>query len=177
METTEETTSFIDDLLVEAEAKEQDQALAYIDLVIAEIARIEADIGEVNSNCNREVELIKDWSLKRSSKLSDRIDFLKLKLESFIRKQEKKTIDLPHGTLKLRQKPDRVEIIDLEQFLSKANEYLITTKPEEIKPNLTKIKKHITMTNHIPDGVQIIEGKTEFSLKLKETNHDSKKEV
>ena len=168
METTETTNTFIDDILQEVEAKEQKDALAYYDLVIAEIARIEDDISEVNSNCDKEVELIKEWALNRNVKLQERIDFLKLKLEAFIREQGKKTIDLPHGTLKLRRSPDKVEVSNLDLFLANANKDMVTIIPEQIKPSLSAIKKWIKMTAKTPEGVTIIEGKDTFTLKIKE---------
>ena len=168
METTKETASFIDELLIEAEAKEQKDVLAYYDLVVAEIARIEGDMREINSNCDKEVELIKEWALNRNVKLQERIDFLKLKLEAFIREQDKKTIDLPHGTLKLRRTPDKVEVTDLDLFLAKANKDMVTIVPEQIKPSLTAIKKWIKMTAKVPEGITVIEGKETFILRLKE---------
>jgi len=171
METLEftEATTFIDDILAEAEVKEADEALAYYDLVVKEVARLESEIAVVTSNTNREVAIIKDWALERNVKFFDRIEFLQLKLEAFIRAQDKKTIELPHGTLKLRAKPDKVEITDMELFLKSATKDLVIIKPEEIKPSLTNIKKWIKMTSKVPDGVAVIEGKTEFTLKLKET--------
>ena len=170
METIEltETDSFIDDLLAEAEVKEADEALAYYDLVVKEIARLETEIAEVNSNTDREVQIIKAWALDRNVKFHDRIEFLKLKLETYIRAEGKKTIDLPHGTLKLRQNPDKVEVTDLEAFLAVANKDMVTIKPEEIKPSLNGIKKYITMTTKVPDGVLVKEGEITFTLKLKE---------
>ena len=171
METLEftEATTFIDDILAEAEVKEADEALAYYDLVVKEVARLEGEIAVVTSNTDREVAIIKDWALERNVKFFDRIEFLQLKLEAFIRAQDKKTIELPHGTLKLRAKPDKVEITDMELFLKSATKDLVIIKPEEIKPSLTNIKKWIKMTSKVPDGVAVIEGKTEFTLKLKET--------
>ena len=170
METLEltESTTFIDDLLAEAEVKENDEALAYYDLVVKEIARLESEIAEVTSNTNREIAIIKDWALQRNVKFFDRIEFLQQKLEAFIRAQDKKTIELPNGTLKLRQKPNKVEITDMELFMKSATKDMVIIKPEEIKPSLTNIKKWIKMTSKIPQGVTVIEGKTEFTLKLKE---------
>jgi hypothetical protein len=163
-----ETDSLIDDLLAEAEVKENDEALAYYDLVVREVARLEGEIAEITSNTDREVQIIKSWALDRNVKFFDRIEFLQLKLEAFIRAQDKKTIELPHGTLKLRAKPDKVEVTDLELFMKSATKDLVITKPEEIKPSLTNIKKWIKMTSKVPDGVAVIEGKTEFKLTLKE---------
>ena len=169
METLEITeATFIDDLLAEAEAKEGSEALAYFDLVVKEVARLELEIAEVNCHTDYELQIIRDWALQKNVKYHDRIMFLQLKLESFIRAQDKKTIDLPHGTLKLRQKPDKVEITDMELFMKSATKEMVIIKPEEIKPSLTNIKKWIKMTSKIPQGVTVIEGKTEFTLKLKE---------
>ena len=170
METLElsEATTFIDDLLAEAEIKDADEALAYYDLVVKEVARLESEIAVVTSNTDREVAIIKNWALERNVKFFDRIEFLQLKLEAFIRAQDKKTIELPHGTLKLRAKPDKVEITDMELFMKSATKDFVIVKPEEIKPSLTSIKKWIKMTTKVPDGVAVIEGKTEFTLKLKE---------
>jgi hypothetical protein len=70
METLEatETDSFIDNLLEEAEIKENDEALAYYDLVVREVARLEGEIAEITSNTDREVQIIKSWALDRNVK-------------------------------------------------------------------------------------------------------------
>jgi hypothetical protein len=75
---------------------------------------------------------------------------------------------LPHGTLKLRKKPDKVEVEDLDQFLASATHDMVTVVPEQIKPNLTSIKSIIKKSGRIPAGVKLIEGEDEFSLKLKQ---------
>ena len=170
METLEltEASTFIDNLLEQAEVNENNEALAYYDLVVKEITRLEGEIALVTSNTDREVAIIKNWALERNVKFFDRIEFLQLKLEAFIRAQDKKTIELPHGTLKLRAKPDKVEITDMELFMKSATKEMVIVKPEEIKPSLTNIKKWIKMTTKVPDGVAVIEGKTEFKLTIKE---------
>ncbi len=163
-----ETTTFIDDLLAEAEIKESENALAYYDLVVKEVARLEGEIATITRNTNTEIAIIKDWSLDRNVKFNDRIEFLKKKLEAFIRVQDLKTIDLPHGTLKLRAKQDKIEISDMGLFLASATKEMVIVKPEEIKPSLTNIKKWMKMTTKVPEGVTVIPGCTEFKLTIKE---------
>lgn len=163
-----DTTTFIDELLAEAEVKENDEALAYYDLVVKEIARLESEIAVVTKNTDREVQIIKDWALSRNVTFHDRMEYLKLKLETFIRTEDKKTIDLPHGTLKLRSKPDKIEISDMGLFLASATKEMVIVKPEEIKPSLTNIKKWMKMTTKTPAGVTVIPGSTEFKLTIKE---------
>ena len=159
--------NFLEELLLEAELKEIKQTQAYFDLILIEIGKLQSQI-EVNfAEAEKEIEIIKEWSLNKNSKLQDKIDFLSRKLEAYIREEGKKTIELPHGDLKFHKKPDRVEIADLELFLQSATSDMIRTQPEEIKPDLNKIKAYIKEKGRIPKGVSVIEGKEEFSYKLK----------
>jgi len=162
-----EAKSFIDDILQEAEEKESKDLYAHHDILIMEAALLESEIEENFAIADKEIEMIKKWALEKNSKLQEKLDFLKLKLEKFIRDEKLKTIDLPHGTLKLHKKPDKVEISDMEQFLAKARPEMMNVVPEQIKPDLTKIKAWIKLHGYAPEGVNVIEGKEEFSLKTK----------
>ena len=71
-----EETNFIDMSIEEAEADETKQTNAYFDLIIVEIKRLEAEIEQnFLLNAEAEVEIIKNWSLTRNTKLSDRPTF------------------------------------------------------------------------------------------------------
>lgn len=160
-------TNFLDELLAEAELKEEKRTSAFFDVIVMEVAKLEEEISNNFTEMEKEIEIIKDWTLKRNSIFQERVNFLKLKLESYIREEGKKTIDLPHGTLKIRKMPDKVEITDLNLFLSKATAEMLTVIPEQVKPDLNKIKSFIKMTTKVPEGVMLIEGKEEFKLTLK----------
>lgn len=80
------------------------------------------------------------------------------------RKEGKKKIDLPHGILKIRKSPDMVEITDMELFLSSAKGEMLNVIPEQVKPDLNKIKAFIKMSGKVPEGVSIKEGTKEFKL-------------
>lgn len=166
--------SFIDELLQEAESKEMQLTLAHYDLVVAEVGKLTNQIEEVFREADREVQIINDWAINKNAKAQERIEYLKMKLEKFIREQERKTLDLPNGILKIRKKPDKVEVKDLDLFLQNANKEMITVIPESIKPNLSGIKSVIKMSGRVPKGVELIEGQEEFSLKLKEVSNDTK---
>ncbi|MHB1687917.1 MAG: host-nuclease inhibitor Gam family protein [Ignavibacteriaceae bacterium] len=174
-----EEISFIDELIAEAEAKEELQTLAYFDLIIAEIIRLEDEISQNFHNADEETAIIKQWSLTRNNALQEKSDFLKLKLENFIREEGKKTIDLPHGTLKIRKLPDKVEILDMEAFLQNANQDVVNVIPESIKPDLNKIKVYIRNSGRPLKGVTIIEGVEQFklTLKSKENKNDNTTEA
>jgi hypothetical protein len=157
--------NFIDELIQEAEQKEEQQTEAYFDLLLLEIKRLNSEIENNFSEADKEVVLIKNWALAKNSKLQNRIDWLAMKLEAFIRERKEKTIELPNGVLKMHKKPDRVEITDLALFLKHARAEMLSVVPEEVKPDLNKIKAWIK--GHVlPKGVTVIKGKEEFSYKL-----------
>ncbi len=169
-----EETNFIDTLIAEAEVNEEKQTLAYYDLIVTEIIRLEDQVAETFKNADEESKIINAWALNYCSKYQDKINFLKLKLEAFIREQGKRTIELPHGILKMRKMPDKIEIIDMEIFLANANQEVVTIVPETVKPDLTKIKTYIRNSGRQLPGVTLNEGKDEFklTLKSKETKND-----
>lgn len=170
--------NFLDELLEEVESKEKSEQLAYYDLALKEISALQTEISSIFSQSDREVEIIKSWALTKASKLQERVDFLSLKLESFIRSEGKKTIELPRGTLKLRKSPDRAEITNLSLFLESATSELLTVIPEQVKPDLIKIKAFIKLSGRIPRGVTITEGKEEFTYKLtKEVSDDTENQI
>lgn len=161
-----ETTNFLDELLAEAEFHEDQQTEAHYDLVIMEIARLEAVISKNMEIASKEMQIIKEWMIKKNAVLAERCELLKKKLENYIRESGSKTIDLPHGIIKIRKTPDKVEITDVEIFLKNARAEMLNVISEKIKPDLNKIKAFMKVSNKVPLGVSIIEGKEEFKLTI-----------
>lgn len=159
---------FMEDLLNEIEEKEIEQTKAHFDLLLIEIKNLENEITKNFEQADREVQLIKDWSLSRNSKLQGRVERIERVLERFIRESKEKTIDLPNGTLKLHKKPDKVEIENLELFLQHAKTEMLTKVPESYKPDMAKIKQYVVSHMNPPPGVLVTKGKPEFTYKLKE---------
>ena len=161
--------SFIDDILAEAEAKEQKLLKAHYDLILLEISKLQQQITDNFQQSEIEIQIINNWALQKNSKLQERISFYELKLEAYIREEGLKTVDLPNGTLKLHKKPDKAEVTDIDIFLKHAKQELVNIIPEQVKPDLNKIKAYIKLHKAVPQGVTLTEGKTEFSYKL--NNH------
>lgn len=171
-----EEKNFLDELLEEAERSEEKQTESYYDLVLLQVRTIKGEIEKNFSEAEKECEIIRNWALERNSKLSDKIKFLELKLEAFIKERDEKTIDLPNGVLKLHKKPDKIEVEDIELFLKNAKPEMLTVVPEQVKPDLNKIKSYMK-TKPTPKGVKVIEGKEEFTYKLKgQKNNGREKE-
>ena len=174
-------SNFIDELLAEAEAGEQKLLKAHYDLILLEISKLQQHITDNFQQAELETQIINNWALQMNSKLQERITFYELKLEAYIREEGLKTIELPNGILKLHKKPDKAEITDIDIFLQHAKQELLTIVPEQVKPNINKIKSYIKLHKVIPDGVTVTEGKEEFSYKLnnqkEENNYDDKTEA
>ncbi len=164
--------NFLDELIREAEEKEEEQTEAFFDILLLNIKKLREQIAYNFHEAEKECMMINSFVLHKNLQLEEKIKWHELKLEGFIRERNVKTIDLPNGTLKMHKKPDKVEIEDLELFLKKAKPAMMTIIPEQVKPDLNKIKQYIK-SHIIPPGVKVVEGKEEFSYKLNQGEEEN----
>ena len=167
-------SNFIDEMLQEIEAKEQQMQLAHADIVLKEISSLNADITRILAQSEEEKKIIEDWAIHKCARINERVEWLTKKLEVFMNQQEAsvRTIDLAHGQLLRRKQVQKIVVENLEQFLLNKNlSDLTNTTPEVVKPDLAKIKAYYKMTRKIPLGTSLVESKDKFSIKLK--NGDS----
>ena len=164
---------FLDELLEEVDLKEEQQTEAYYDLLLLSVKKFTSQIENNFNEAEKECTLIKNFVLNKNQQIQEKIRFIELKLQAFIKEKHEKTIDLPNGTLKMHKKPDKVEIEDLDLFLKNAKPEMLTVIPEQVKPDMNKIKAHIKV-KPVPPGVRVIEGKEEFSYKLKGGEEDGR---
>ena len=167
--------NFIDEMLIEIEAAEEKQTEAGFDLMLLAIKKYRSEIEHNFQESQKECDLIQNFVLQKNSQIQERIKWIEMKLEAFIRERGDKTIALANGTLKMHKKPDRVEVENLDLFLKNARKEWLTVVPEQVKPNLVAIKNQIK-TRPAPKGVKVIEGQIEFSYKLNGVE-DGKEEV
>ena len=167
--------TFLDDLLQEAESKEAYQTEAYYDLILLQIKNLQGQIANNFSEAEKEINLINNWTLSRNSVLNERTQVLERKLEQFIRERQLKTLELPNGVLKLHKSQDKLDIDNMELFLQHAPAEVLTIIPEQVKPDLSKLKAFIKR-RPVPAGVSIIEGKEKFSYKLRKEAEDGGQE-
>lgn len=160
--------NFIDEILREAEEKELQLTYEYADLILLEIKSLQSKINQITETVQKEIQILEEWSLNKIVKHQDRIELLEKKLNQFILESNERTIDLANGTIRLRKGREKLEVFNIEQFLSNkyANELL--DFKEAAKPSITKIKAFINRSGKIPSGVKVIPGnKDEFSYKIK----------
>lgn len=162
-----EETSFIDQLIAEAENKEQLQLHGHYDIICIELNRIQKEIEATFRQAETEKKLIDEWALAHNIKRQERVEYLTTKLETFVRGEGKKTLDLPHAILKLHKKPDKVEVNDMDAFLANASADMVTVVPESVKPSITGIKKIIKMSTKVPPGITVIPGDERLTIKFK----------
>jgi hypothetical protein len=167
--------TFLDELLEEAESREEYQTEAYYDVILIQIKNLQGQIANNFSEAEKEIQHINNWVLHRNMVLDERCKMLERKLEAFIRERQVKTIELPNGTLKMHRKPNKIEIEDLELFLKHARPEVLTIVPEQVKPDLSKLKAFIK-TRPVPAGVIVIEGREEFSYKLRKEIENGREE-
>lgn len=174
-----ENTSFIDELLAETEAAERALELHQVDILLSEINNLESQIAKNFEQTEMEKSLLDDWTLRKNSKLQERINWISKKLERFMSEQDPqiRTIDLANGQLQIRKQKNTIQITDMDEFMKNDNLYQLgTMEPEQLKPNLNMIRAYINSTKRIPRGVRIVEGTEKFNIKTKkkkEKNHGS----
>ena len=158
--------TFMEELLQESEIKEEQQTEAYFDLLLLQIQQLQDKMAHIFGEAEKEVSIINQWALNKNHALQVKIEWIEKKLEAFIRERKVKTMDLPHGVLKLHKKQDKVEITDMELFLKNAPSEVMTVIPEQIKPDLTVLKKFLKSSFKPLPGTMVTAGKEEFSYKL-----------
>lgn len=168
--------NFIEELLAEVDQQDTQALYARMDLLLGEIKAMQDKIANNFKQAEQECKIINEWALRKNAQMQDKVEFIEKKLEAFIKAEQKKTIELANGTLRYRKCQPKIEIADLELFLKKATSEMITTTPENIKPDLTKIKKFIAIHKYKPDGINLIEGTEQFSYKLNNGDNDGTEE-
>ena len=164
-----EGESFIDQIVNEAEEKEQKLNHEMADMMLLEIRNLQEEIELTFEQAERERTIIKNWAITKNSKLTNRIEWLSKKLELFLKEEDVKTLELAFGTIRFRKQPDKVEIIDDELFLNNASSSTLTIIPEAAKADLNKIRAFIKRSGRVPQGCELIPGEIKFSYRI--NNH------
>ena len=164
-----EGANFIDQIVNEAEEKEQKLNCEMADLMLLEIRNLQEEIEQTFEQAERERTIIKNWAITKNSKLTNRIEWLSKKLELFLKEEDVKTLELAFGTIRFRKQPDKIEIVDDELFLNNATSNMLAIIPETAKADLSKIKSFIKRSGRIPQGCEVIPGEIKFSYKI--NNH------
>ncbi|MBI2417240.1 MAG: host-nuclease inhibitor Gam family protein [Ignavibacteriales bacterium] len=161
-----EESDFMDELLADAEFADEQRTEAYYDLLLLQVQQMQEQIAYNFAEAEKEVAIINDWALRKNHGIQVKVEFIEKKLEAFMREKGVKNLELAHGKLLMRKKPDKVELQDVGLFLKHATPELLAVKPEEVKPDMQKIKQYLKTHYKAMPGVVIVPGEEEFSYKL-----------
>ncbi len=168
--------TFIEEILAESEVREEARRIEMsklrADQILAALSVLEKKADDVNKLADEEIKLIEEFRTTEVQKLEKQASWLAYQLEGFMRSVNQedptcKSLALPHGTLKLRQGRDKVEITDLDRFMKIADKRgLLRKVPESAEPDLQKVLAYVR-TNGFLTGVSMIPGQVKFSYTTK----------
>ncbi len=158
---------FIDELIEQSEQAEKQERLEMTklraDQLLMAISTLEEQLAEVDQLFKEELQIIEHYRFAEQERVQKKVNWLVWNLEQFMRSTGEKTINLPHGIIKLRTGRDKIEIADLQRFLDcKESQTLLRTIPESFQPDISAIGQYVKQTGHIPDGVNVIPAEVKF---------------
>jgi len=156
-----------DEVFNDTEVMGEDKADTYL-YVLGILENKREDIDKI---ATKQLDKINRWKDDQTLKLDRNIDFLKFKLEMYLKGVGESSMDLPNGRINFRKQTDKVVVADEQVFLDycKANleNKLVRVIPEVTKPDIMAIKKHIKETGEVVEGVEITPREKKFYTKLK----------
>ena len=127
------------------------------DWQVRKLARLRRLMAENEAIANAEIQRIKVWLADENAKLERQAGFYEGNLELFhqalLEKDPKrKSIALPAGTLKARKHPDRLDVVDVDEFTA----WALEERPEFVRikhePNKTEMKRLLGV-----DGERVVD--------------------
>ena len=154
----------------EPDSEEEDVAVEWAEVTtrlqadgaLWQLSQLEDERREIESLAQHEIEHIQRWQEQETARLAQRIQLFSSSLEAFLKREGHKSLRLPHGELKLRKAPDTLQI-DEETF-DWTQEAFVRIVPEQRKPDVAKLKKHLKATGELLPGVQWQPGTARFSF-------------
>ena len=135
------------------------------DRALAAIKVLEEQADEATAVAEEEFSLIDQWRQSELMKIQKKISWLSWNLENFVKATSIKTLNLVHGTIKIRMGKNRIEVVDLEKFLPVGQRLGLVRRIEEhFEPDLVKIHEYVK-TKAIPPGVLLTPAQSKFSYK------------
>ena len=176
--------SWLQELVDQTEERDQHHLLEMnklrADQALAAIAVIEEKIAETEQIAEQELDLITNWKESEATKLQNKINWLSFNLEKFIRSTGDSTINLAHGSIKIRKSRDKIEIGDLKKFVEVAKRHGLLRHIDACdEPDMNAIRAFIKLNGGKPPlGVMLTPGQPTFSYitnKKGSTNGESER--
>ena len=154
------------------EAEKESAALSFVnddnkaDSVLYWHGSVEAEIEAILTFKRREIERVTHYANTKIKALEKRLEFMSAALKSYNAVSNGKSVSLTNGKFGTRKTPDKVDILDGDEFLGwhkdNANGEMVKIIHQPVKKG---IKEHIQTTGECPPGVEYIEGERKFYVK------------
>jgi phage host-nuclease inhibitor protein Gam len=160
---------WLQELLDDSEATDNKRLLEMnklrADEALSAIGLIGDKIAEVEQLAQQEIDLISNWKGSETTKLQNKINWLSLNLEKFIRTAGDATIALAHGTIKIRKSRDKIDIVDLQRFSAVGQRHgLLRHIDAKDEPDMNALRAFIKLNGGKPcAGVILTPGQPTFS--------------
>lgn len=109
-----------------------------------------------------ERERIQEWESKMLARVDRPLAYLAARLQMFSEATGRGKRTSPHGTLKWRKMPERVEIPDAAAFCEAHRGTCLVRVKEE--PDKVNIKGHIKATGEVPEGADLVRDEDKFVI-------------
>ncbi|MBN1396841.1 MAG: host-nuclease inhibitor Gam family protein [Bacteroidetes bacterium] len=162
---------WLTELLEQADQREEKHRIEMskirADQALAVIASFEEKASEIEQIAQQEIDLITSWKEFELSKLQRKISWLSFQIEQYMRTTGESTLNLAHGTIKIRKSRDKVDVIDPQKFLPIGKKLgLVRHIDAQDEPDLNAIRAYLkTHGNRPPIGVTVTPGQPTFSYK------------
>ena len=132
------------------------------DNTLMKMIRVQQEIDQVEDLYQQELQQLKEWKKDRLNSLKEKKGFYKSSLESWLKNNNKKKANLPHGKVYFRKQRHKVKVLDEEKVIETGEFVRVKKKPNK-RAMLRAFKDH----GLIPEGTDIIRPKPKFYVKLK----------
>jgi hypothetical protein len=137
---------------------------AEADIYLSRIAIIDSELDSDCESATDQMEKIQLWLEGRKLKLEKNRAYYTFQLHTWMEANEHRSKQLVHGTLKLRNQPLQIEVIDEMKVLKDSRFKRII--PEKLAVDKKALRKHITDTGEIISGVDVNVIPPKFSYQL-----------
>ena len=127
-------------------------------------SQVEQERQRISDLAQAQIDKIMLWKENELHKISGKTEWLSNGLREFLATTGKKSMKLPNGTLQTRKSPDKYVYEDEQTFMELHPNFV--REKVVVSLDKTAVKKAVKETGEIPDGLDIVEGTTTFSIKL-----------
>jgi len=134
---------------------------ASIDKLLYVVRKLEAEVADNEASARQQLEEVESWLERVNSKLEAQRSYILAKCRQWLEISHKRSIRLVNGTLKLRKRQDKLEILDPDTVL--ADSRFQREIPAKIEIDKKAIREHFKSTGEIPGGADLIPQEDQFS--------------